>query len=270
MAKKRKGAKKTSASRSKPSKAKSPKRRPPVSPTPRKTAPKGGTTHKSRSRAAVRGWETRRRENPLRWGSKAIAERRGKLGEVRKAKKTLEFTSADIEREWRSIERKALKQRDEAEAAGGEHPLITAKLAPLRRIRAEMDQMETMITTFNNPLPDRWELEAYHTLENFITLKDGGALKEDSWVVAAGPEVLSKYGTFDTPGAAQETIERLGIENGRPMLVTGVKASYQKWYEAKTEARLHSKDWPAWMAMIGSVLGLPMHGDFSVDSFVTS
>ena len=264
MAKKRKGAKRgSSASRSKVPQANKPKRRTPVSPAPKKRAPTTDKVAKSRSSAARKGWETRRRENPLRWGSRALAKKRKQL-------KTLEFTAADIEREWKSLERKALKQFKESEAAGGEHPEITRKLAPLRRIEGEIAAMKTMIQTFNSPLPDRWELEAYHTLENFITLKDGGALKEDSWVVAVGSEVLSKYGTFATPDAAQEAIERYEIERGRPLLVTGVKAAHQKWYEAKTEARLHSKDWPAWMAMIGSVLGLPMHGDFSVDSFVTS
>jgi hypothetical protein len=170
----------------------------------------------------------------------------------------------------RSIERKALKQRAEAEAAGGTHPLVAAQLAPFERIEAEISKMKTMIRTFNSPVPDHWELTAYNMLENFITLKDMGALDMDVWVVAVGTDVLSKYGDFHSAEDAQDAIDRNDIERGRPLLVTGVKTAHQKWYEAKSEARLYSKDWPAWMAMIGSVLGLPMHGDFSVESFITS
>jgi hypothetical protein len=226
MAKKRKGAKEASASRSKPKKAKqSSKKRPvkPVSPAPRKTAPKKGrTSKKARSRAAVRGWETRRRDNPLRWASKAIAKKR-------KALKTLKSSTNAIEREWRSLERKALKQQKEAEAAGGIHPDIAKKLGPIQEAINRMEEMKTMIRTFNSPMPDQWELEAYNYLERFISIRDSGA------------------------ATAQQ-----------------MKEAHAEWYAAKRVARKRSKDWPAWMAMIGSVLGLPMHGTFSVDSFVTS
>jgi hypothetical protein len=230
MAKKRKGAKRgSSASRSRPSKAVLPKKRSkPVAPAPSKSV----RTFKEKSRAALRGWETRRRENPLRWGSKAIAKKRENL-------QKLQSSSSTIEREWAEIERKAQAQAAEAALAGGEHPAIAAKLAPLRRIRAEMDKMETMIRTFNSPTPDPWELTAYHMLERFVTLRDHGAVSEDT----IGP-------------------------NGETII--GLKTAHREWYEAKQLARQYSRDWPAWMAMIGSVLGLPMHGNFSVDSFVTS
>src|ERR1700680_3177005 len=117
MAKKRKGAKKGSASRSNPSKAKQAKKQRQVSPVPKKRV----RPSKDRSRAARKGWETRRRENPLRWGSKAIAKKRKQLKEV-------DNSARAIERSWKEIERKALKQRAETEAAGGEHPDITRKL----------------------------------------------------------------------------------------------------------------------------------------------
>ncbi len=262
MAKRRKGAKKSSASGSRTKRPTEKKR--PVSPAPKKAAPKkGGSTQRSRSRAAVKGWETRRRENPLRWGVKAIAKRRKQL-------KTLEFTTKDIEKGWQELERKALRQDEEARRTGGEHPIISAKLAPLERLEAQIAEMKTMIRTFNSPSPDHWELTAYHMLENFITIKDMGGLEEDTWVIAVGTEVLSKYGDFKDAERAQDFIDSHAIERGRPLLVTGVKTAYQKWYEAKQEARAYSPDWPAWMAMIGSVLGLPMHGHFSVESFVTS
>lgn len=259
MAKKRKGAKKVSASRSRPSNGKQAKKPRPVSPVPKKRV----RPSKKGSSAARKGWETRRRENPLRWGVKAIAKRRKQL-------KTLEFTTKDIEKGWQELERKALRQDEEARRTGGEHPLISAKLAPLERLEAQIAEMKTMIRTFNSPSPDHWELTAYHMLENFITIKDMGGLEEDTWVIAVGTEVLSRYGDFKDAEKAQEFIDSHAIERGRPLLVTGVKTAYQKWYEAKQEARDHSPDWPAWMAMIGSVLGLPMHGTFSVDSFVTS
>ena len=223
MAKKRKGAKKLSASGSRAKAAKPKKRKAPVSPAPRKTAPKKGrTSKKARSRAAVRGWETRRRDNPLRWASKAIAKKR-------KALRTLKSSTTAIEREWRSLERKALKQQKEAEAAGGVHPDIAKKLGPIQEAINRMEEMKTMIRTFNSPMPDQWELEAYNYLERFISIRDSGA------------------------ATAQQ-----------------MKEAHAEWYAAKQVARERSKDWPAWMAMIGSVLGLPMHGTFSVDSFVTS
>ena len=218
MAKKRKGAKRgSSASRSRVPKAKPKKPARPVAPVPRKRV----RTPKEKSSAARRGWETRRRENPLRWGKGAIAERR-------KNSKVLDVTSTTIEREWREIERKALKQKKEAERAGGVHPTIAGKLAAFERIEEQIAAMKTNIRTFNSPSPDRWELQAYMLLEKFVTLRDFG-------------------------GSAQE-----------------IKEAHRQWYAAKQEAREKSKDWPAWMAMIGSVLGLPMHGKFSIDSFVTS
>lgn len=234
MAKRRKGAKRgTSASRSKSHKAKPKppkkpvvgvkKRRPgkPVSPVQRKRAPKREKVSKKRARAARKGWETRRRENPLRWGREAIALRR-------QNSKVVESSTAAIEREWKRLEKKALRQAREAEKAGGIHPTIAAKLAALESVEAQIQKMKDNIRTFNSPSPDQWEIKAYNLLEKFITLRDFGASSED------------------------------------------LKKAHQKWYQAKMIAREKSKDWPAWMAMIGSVLGLPMHGTFSVDSFVTS
>jgi hypothetical protein len=224
VAKRRKGAKKVSASRSKPSKAVPPKKRKrkPVSPVPRKRAPaKRGRSAKELSRAARRGWETRRRENPLRWGSKAIAKRREKLQSIVSAERA-------IEREWKELERKAIRQKREADKAGGVHPSISRKLKTLETIEQQIADMKVNIRRFNSPSPDRWELEAYILLEKFVTLHDMGGDSED------------------------------------------IKKAHRKWYQAKMAAREHSKDWPAWMAMIGSVLGLPMHGKFSIDSFVTS
>jgi hypothetical protein len=221
VAKKRKGAKKkTSASRSKPSTA--PRKRKPVSPVPRKRAPaKRERTAKQRSSAARRGWETRRRENPLRWGREAVAKRQ-------KNSRVVEDIHSKIEREWREIERKAIRQAKRAKRAGGVHPDVARKLKPLERLQQQIDEMKTNIRKFNAPTPDQWEVKAYEALEKFITLRDFGAAE------------------------------------------SGIREAYQEWYKAKMIARELSKDWPAWMAMIGSVLGLPMHGEFSIDSFVTS
>jgi hypothetical protein len=219
MAKRRKGAKRgSSASRSKSSKAVPPKqKRKPVAPVPRKRA----KVSKKGSSAARRGWETRRRENPLKWGREAVAKRREKL-------QSINVTASAIEKEWRSLERKAVRQKREAERAGGVHPTIAGKLSVLEKIESEIADMKANIRRFNSPSPDVWELRAYTLLEKFITLRDFG-------------------------GSSQE-----------------IKEVYRQWYMAKQEAREKSPDWPAWMAMIGSVLGLPMHGKFSIDSFVTS
>jgi hypothetical protein len=221
MAKRRKGAKKSSASGSRTRESKVKKRPRPVSPVQRKRAPKKGSVAKKRSSAARKGWETRRRENPLRWGREAIAERR-------KNSRVVDDSARAIEREWREIEQKALRQKEEAERAGGTHPEIAKKLAIFERIETEIAAMKQNIRTFNSPRPDPWELKAYTLLEKFITLHDFG-------------------------GSHEEIVE-----------------AHTAWYAAKQEARERSPDWPAWMAMIGSVLGLPMHGPFSVDSFVTS
>lgn len=226
MAKKRKGAKRgSSASRSRPSEPK-PKKARPVAPVPRKRAPAKrervtAPSKSDRSSAARRGWETRRRENPLRWGREAVAKRR-------KNSRVVEDAHKAIEREWREIERKALRQKRRAEKAGGVHPEIARKLAPLERLEQQIAEMKTNIRTFNSPTPDEWEMRAYVLLEKFITLRDFGGESAD------------------------------------------IKKAHQAWYQAKMIAREKSKDWPAWMAMIGSVLGLPMHGKFSIDSFVTS
>src|SRR5271166_4829422 len=164
MAKKRKGAKKSvSASRSKHSGRKVKKPRP-VSPTPKKRAPARDKVAKKRSSAARKGWETRRRENPLRWGRIAIAKKSKKL-------KVVIGAESAMEREWREIERKAIRQKKEAEAAGGVHPTIAGKLAILEKIEAKISDMKANIRTFNSLSPDKWELKAYSLLEKFITLR---------------------------------------------------------------------------------------------------
>jgi hypothetical protein len=263
MAKRRKGAKKSSASGSRTRESKVKKRPRPVSPVQRKRAPKKGSAAAKRSSAARRGWETRRRENPLRWGREAIAERR-------KNSRVVDESVKAIERELREIEQKALKQKDEAERAGGTHPEIAKKLAVFERIETEIAAMKQNIRTFNSPRPDEWALKAYTLLEKFITLRDFGAPHSDTWMIAIGTKIQSHYGEFDTEEAAVESIDRLNLTGARPILIDGVNTAYKNWYAAKQEAKERSPDWPAWMAMIGSVLGLPMHGPFSVDSFVTS
>ena len=220
MAKRRKGVKKSSASGSR---TKRPREKRPVAPVPKKRAPaKRERSARELTLAARKGWETRRRENPLRWGREAVAKRRENRGK-------LQSSESAIEREWREIERKALIQKEEAEnAPGGIHPTIAGKLATLERIEGEIAAMKQNIRTFNSPRPDPWELRAYTLLEKFITLRDFGGTHEE------------------------------------------ITEAHRQWYAAKQDAREKSPDWPAWMAMIGSVLGLPMHGTFSVDSFVTS
>lgn len=228
MAKRKKGAKKgkPSASRSKAPKAKPKvpkKRRPgkPVSPVQKKRAPKKGRVSKKRSSAARKGWETRRRQNPLRWGREAVAKRK-------KNSRVIESSTAAIEREWKRLEKKAIRQAREAEKAGGIHPAIASKLTALESVEAQIQKMKANIRTFNSPSPDQWEIRAYNLLEKFMMLRDFGGNSEE------------------------------------------IKKAHAEWYKAKMTAREKSKNWPAWMAMIGSVLGLPMHGTFSVDSFVTS
>jgi hypothetical protein len=224
--KKRKGAKReTSASRSKSSRSTPSKKWPrPVSPVPKKRAPATRErTARERSSAARRGWETRRRENPLRWGRKAVVKRR-------ENSRVVEDVHKAIEREWREIERKAIRQAKVAEKAGGIHPEIARKLAPLQKLEQQIAEMKINIQRFNTPSPDIWEMEAYTLLEKFVTMHD-----------------------FRENFSHEELSE-----------------AHQAWYRAKMSARENSPDWPAWMAMIGSVLGLPMHGIFSIDSFVTS
>jgi hypothetical protein len=106
---------------------------------------------KDRSRSSKKGWETRRKNNPLKWGKRVIAKKQAVTREIKEAAEIKQFMVNVIETDIEYIKAEKAFQ--------------------------EVKEKKVKLQTFGTPKPERWMVNLLKAMSQFIEDKDAN---EDS------------------------------------------------------------------------------------------